>query len=58
MDKDRVYASRLDVHVVVVVDEHDVVSRSGTGSLGDGRGGGRRRFQADPFDEAAGTRNM
>ena len=49
-DKDRVCAGTPDVHVVVATDEHDVDSRSATGSLGDGRAG--PRFQADPIDEA------
>ena len=53
VDKDRVCAGYPDVHQVAAVDVHDVGSRSGTGSLGDGRGG-RPRFQADPFDTVAG----
>ena len=46
VDKDRVLAGHLDVHVVASVDEHDVGSGRAIGSLGDGRGG--IRFQADP----------
>src|SRR6266567_767980 len=53
VDTDRVCGGQLDVHLVEVVDEHDVESRCGTLSTGDGRGG--IRFQADPFDAAAGN---
>ena len=52
MDADRVCAGYLDFHQVGGVDVHDVESRLGIGSLGDGRGG--KRFQADPFDAVAG----
>jgi hypothetical protein len=48
VDKDRVCAGHLDVHVVDGVDEHDVGSRYRSASTGDGRGG--IRFQADPLD--------
>ena len=38
VDTDRVYAGRLDLHVVGDVDVHDVGSRYATASCGDGRG--------------------
>jgi hypothetical protein len=48
MDKDRVRAGHLDVHLVESLDVHDVGSRYVSESLGDARAGSR--FQADPFD--------
>ena len=48
VDKDRVCAGHLDLHLVASVDVHDVESRRGSASLGDARG--VIRFQADPFD--------
>src|SRR6266571_3940355 len=56
VDKDRVCAGLLDVHFVLVVDEHHV-ARSGSESTGIGHGRAGIRFQADPSD-AAGAGNM
>ena len=54
MDKDRVSAGHLDVHVAAGVDVHDVGSQRGTGSTGDGRGRAGVVVQAEPNDFGAG----
>ncbi len=54
-DKDRVRAGYPDLHQVLQVDVHDVVSRCATASTGDGRGRAGKRFQADPCYAGAGT---
>src|SRR5205807_9396897 len=52
VDKDRVCAGHLDLHVVAVVDVHDVESHVASGSTGDAR---RVRFQAGPNHAGAGS---
>ena len=57
VDKDRVCAGHLDVHLVLQVDEHDVDPYIAIESTGDGRTARARgrRFQADPLEEGAGN---
>jgi hypothetical protein len=52
-DTDRVCTGHLDVHQSQPVDPHDVGSRCESVSGGGGRGG--ERFEAEPFDDAAGN---
>jgi len=51
VDKDPGCAGRLDVHVGLEADGHDVGSTCGSGSRGDGR----IPLQADPVDGGAGN---
>src|SRR5205085_11064320 len=53
VDTDRVCAEYLELHKEVGVDVHDVGSHCATESTSGGRGG--RRFEAEPFDAAAGN---
>src|SRR6266705_1115413 len=54
VDKNRVCAGYLDVHLVGGVDVHDVASRCATVSTGDVRGRTAVRFQAGPLECGAG----